>query len=141
MIIKTINHKGEPMTPPATPYRDYHSEHMIKAAQYANTVGITIDSNGKLCFSNEQYVIPEDHKLMIIREFMQVMNYHGYSVLYYDDPEQIIVSHGQFDKRHNQLNQWHIILPREAIMMFTDATINAIKTHHQEYERSRQLAR
>ena len=72
---------------------------------------------------------------------MNVMSYHGYSVLYYDDPEQIIVSHGQFDKRHDQLDHWHITLPREAIMMFTDVTINAIKANHQEHERSRQLVR
>lgn len=141
MIIKTINHKGEPMTPPATPYNNYHSKQRIRAAQYSKTAGIAIDSEGEICFNHKQYVIPEDHKLMIIREFIQVMNYHGYSALYYDDPEKIIVSHGQFDKGYNQLDHWHVTLPREAIMMFTDVTINAIKASHQEHERSRQLAR
>ncbi|MGP5192933.1 hypothetical protein ACTXJO_04745 [Psychrobacter celer] len=141
MMIKTINHKGKPMTMPETPYNDYHSERMIRAVQYSKTAGITIDDRGKICFNNEQYVIPEDHKLMIIREFILVMSYHGYLVTYHNDPEQIIVTHGQFEKTHGQIDQWHIILPRQAILMFTDMTINAIKASHQEHERSRQLAR
>lgn len=129
------------MSMPATPYNDYHTEQRIRAVQYSKTAGIAIDDQGEICFNHEQYVIPDDHQLLIVREFILVMSYHGYLVSYYDDPEQIIVTHGDFERTHGQLDQWHIILPREAILMFTDVTINAIKTNHQEYERSRALAR
>lgn len=106
---------------PDTPINDYYIKKRFDDIAYSTSMTYTVDSEGRLGSRvEEEFVIPEHHRLMIELEFKRVMLHHGFNVVDDDTDSSLF----EIKSCHNP---WSMIIARQSIIMFTDVTIQAIK--------------